>query len=153
MEYRIIELPAIKMARSGDQDIWAFEKWWSSLEEKEASLFPRDFWWNNEKTGRPEWLYALPKGFVDTNGYEILDFPGGLYAVTTSYDSDDEKTKAYFSLKKWIENGKLFDLANEKNDPNYHRRYGMGHVSTPKDFINHEFTMFIPIVYRNLKEK
>ena len=154
MEHRIIELPATKMARSGEKDIWEFGKWWPTVAEKvKGLLFPKDFWWNNEKTGRPEWLYAIPEGLTDTNGYEVFDFPGGLYAVTTSYDEDEEKTKAYFSLKKWIEESDLFELANGSNDPTYHNRYGMGHVSTPKGFERHQFTIFIPIVYKNQMEE
>jgi AraC family transcriptional regulator len=103
MECRIIELPATKMARSGENDIWEFGKWWPTIAEKDKSLlFPKDFWWNNEKTGHPEWLYAIPEGFTETNGYEVLDFPGGLYAVTTSYDEDEEKAKAYFALKSGL---------------------------------------------------
>lgn len=31
MEHRIIELPAIKMARSGDKDIWEFGNWWPTI--------------------------------------------------------------------------------------------------------------------------
>ncbi|QOR36046.1 helix-turn-helix domain-containing protein [Clostridium sp. 'deep sea'] len=147
MEHRIIELPATKMARSGDKDIWEFGKWWPTIAAQEKGLlFPKDFWWNNEKTGRPEWLYAIPEGLTDTNGYEVFDFPGGLYAVTTTYDEDEEKTKAYHSLKKWIEQSDCFELANENNDPTYHNRYGMGHVSSPKGFIRHQFTIFIPII-------
>jgi hypothetical protein len=150
MECRIIELPATKMARSGEKDIWEFGKWWPTIAEKEKGvLFPKDFWWNNEKTGHAEWLYAIPEGLTDTNGYEVFDFPGGLYAVITSYDEDEEKSKAYFTLKKWVEESDCFEMANENNDPNYHSRYGMGHVSTPKGFTRHQFTIFIPIVKRN----
>ncbi|MGF7057426.1 helix-turn-helix transcriptional regulator [Brassicibacter mesophilus] len=147
MEHKIIELPAAKMARSGDRDIWEFGEWWPTIAAKEKGvLFPKDFWWNNERTGRPEWLYAIQEGLTDTNGYEVFDFPGGLYAVTTSYDEDDEKTKAFFALKKWVEDSECFEIANEINDPTYHNRYGMGHVSTPQGFTRHQFTMFIPIV-------
>lgn len=147
MEHRIIELPPTKMARSGEHDIWEFGEWWPTIAAKDRGmLFPKDFWWNNEKTGEPEWLYAIPEWLTDTNGYEVFDFPGGLYAVTTSYDEDEEKSKAYFALKKWIEESECFELANENNDQTYHNRYGMGHVSTPQGFTRHQFTMFIPIV-------
>lgn len=76
--YRIFnELPATKMSRSGDRDIMEFGRWWPTVAKNEKGiLFPKDFWWNNEQTGRPEWLYAIPEDLADTNGYEVFDFPG-----------------------------------------------------------------------------
>lgn len=41
---RIIELPAVKMARSGGGDLEAFDRWWSALAARDKnSLFPKDF--------------------------------------------------------------------------------------------------------------
>lgn len=149
MEYRIIELPPARMARSGDRDLDEFDRWWSALAAREQGvMFPKDFFWNNERTGHPEWLYTLSGGEVDTHGYEVFDFPGGLYAVTTSRDTDEDKSRAYGALMAWLQNGALFEAANEHNDPAYHSRYGMGHVSSPPGLPEPEFTIFVPIVKR-----
>jgi hypothetical protein len=41
---RIIELPSLKMARSGQSDLGAFDAWWSGVAAQDrSSLFPRDF--------------------------------------------------------------------------------------------------------------
>lgn len=147
MDHRIIELPVTRMARSGDRDIREFGRWWPQIAKREKGiLFPKDFWWNNEKTGRPEWLYAIPEDLEDTNGYEVFKFPGGLYAVTTAYDTDEDKSAATHALIQWINESGCFELANEHNDETYHRRYGMGHISSPHGADRPEFTIFLPIV-------
>ena len=58
---RIIELPPVRMARSGTRDLTDFDEWWSSVDAEDTnSLSPRDFMWFNSELGRLEWLYALP---------------------------------------------------------------------------------------------
>lgn len=147
MEYRMIELPPTRMARSGNHDLDEFDRWWSALAAAEKGvMFPKDFFWNNERTGQPEWLYTLPNEEVDTNGYEVFDFPGGTYAVTTTRDDDEDKSRAYAGMMDWLGGNELFEPAGEHNDPTYHSRYGMGHVSSPPGLPEPEFTIFVPIV-------
>ena len=84
---RIIELPAVKMARSGSGDLGAFDKWWTSIAAQDKfGLFTRDFMWFNPQLNSLEWLYALPAGVTNTGGYEVFDFPGGMYAVAACRD-------------------------------------------------------------------
>lgn len=87
-DIRVIELPKGKAARSGKSDLDEFDKWWSSI-KVEQNIFPRDFMWFNPVLNDFEWLFIIPENLTDTNGYEVFDFPGGLYAVATAIDGED----------------------------------------------------------------
>ncbi len=148
LDFKVIELPKTFMARSGNKSLKEFDKWWSKKYQESNSLFPRDFMWNNEKTGKLEWLYSLDGNEKDTNGYETFIFPGGLYATITADDNAKAKSKAYYELKRRVDSSDQYCIANEENDIYYHQRYPMGHVSTPNGFKKHQFTIFVPIVLK-----
>ncbi len=151
-EIRVIEIPPLKVVSSGNisamEDFEAFDQWWSSIEAKHY-ITPRDFMWYNVKKGYLEWFFALPEGHKDTGGYEIVDFPGGLYAVAASKDAEEEaieETKA--SIRSWVEASGCFGLSTSESDPA--ERYVMTHVTTPKIFKEkmgyHLSDIFMPIV-------
>jgi hypothetical protein len=149
---RIIELLPVKMVRSGSGDLDAFDRWWSAVAAQDKnSLFPRDFMWFNPQLDSFEWLYAPPEGLKDTGGYEVFDFPGGLYAVAACKDEgpDIEGTNAL--IHQWVAQSEVFDEAPPTNDAS--ARYDMGHVITPrnaKETIGyHQMDLFVPVVYRN----
>jgi DNA gyrase inhibitor GyrI len=149
---RIIELPAVKMTRSGGSDLGAFDQWWSALAERDKySLFPKDFMWFNPQLNDFEWLYVLPEGLKDTGGYEVFDFPGGLYAVAACKDEGEEIEKTNKSIHAWIAQSEIFAEAPQVND--VRARYDMGHVITPKSAKGtigyHQMDLFVPIIYRN----
>lgn len=150
MTIRIIQLPKVKMARSGGKDLEEFDKWWSKLASQERGvLYPKDFIWNNEKLGYLEWIYAIPEHFEVKTEYEIFDFPGGLYAVATAYDEDEDKAITYNKIIEWVNKSEHFELATEDNDANYHNRYGMGHVITPQGLpVKNQFDIYIPIILK-----
>ncbi len=152
---RIIELPPVKMVRSGSGDLDAFDRWWSAIAAQDkSSLFPRDFMWFNPQLNSFEWLYAAPDGLDDAGGYEVFDFPGGLYAVAACRDDGPDIEKTNRLIHQWVAQSEIFDESSGDNDAN--ARYDMGHVITPrnaKETIGyHQMDLFVPIVYRNRRQ-
>jgi DNA gyrase inhibitor GyrI len=151
---RIIELPPVKMARSGGNSLEAFNQWWSTLAALDKhNLFPRDFMWFNPRLNDFEWLYALPEGLADTGGYEVFDFPGGLYAVAACRDDGAEIEKTNKRIHEWIARSEI--VTEEPQVNNTAERYDMGHVITPlnaKATIGyHQMDLFVPVVYQKAK--
>ena len=148
---RIIELPPVRMARSGRGDLDAFDKWWSGIAAQDRSnLFPKDFMWFNKQLNSMEWLYVVPEGLEDTGGYEVFDFPGGLYAVAACTDAGPDINRTNKLIHKWVAQSEIFEESTEANDP--HTRYDMGHVITPRNAKEtmgyHQMDLFVPIVYK-----
>lgn len=142
-DVRVIMLPKIKMVRSGSSDLDAFDAWWSQVDVP-TSMFPRDFMWYNALDQHFEWLYALPESMTDTNGYEVFDFPGGLYAVATAYDEGEEIGRVNGLVHKWVDQHPSYYVSSEENDKNC--RYDMGHIITPPGIERPQMDVFIPIV-------
>jgi hypothetical protein len=150
LSVRIIELPAIRMVRSGAGDLGAFDAWWSAIAARDgSSLFPRDFMWFNPQLNSFEWLYALPAGWEDTGGYDVFTFPGGLYAVATCRDEGPEIERANQMIHQWVQQSGVFAISSPDNDPS--TRYDMGHVISPrhaKEMLGYtQMDLFVPIVY------
>ncbi len=84
--FRIMEIPACKMVSSGigtfeDGTMDRFDRWFSTLP---ADTWPKDYLYNvGEKFC---WLYRWQEGMEVPAAFEVVDFPGGLYAVTTDVD-------------------------------------------------------------------
>lgn len=151
---RIIELPAVRMARSGHYDLEAFSVWWSAIKVPAAGdLCPRDFMWFNPALQADEWLYVLPDGMVDSGGFDVFDFPGGVYAVATCADDisqPDNVTAVDMLIHQWIAQSDVFD--EEPNHDPAKLRYDMAHVITPKSaqqaMSYAQMDLFVPIVLR-----
>ena len=148
---RIIELPSVRMARSGNGDLEAFDRWWTSVAAQDRySLFPRDFMWFNPQLNKDEWLYALPAGVEDSGGYEVFDFPGGLYAVAACKDEGPDIVRTAKLIHDWIARSDIFDEAPRETGVN--ARYDMGRVITPRNakemMGHHQLEFYVPIVYR-----
>lgn len=88
MEYiRLQYFPACRMVTSGkgffgDENFSRFEK--LLAKEQRTSPYPQDFLTGNEQW--MEWLYLYRDG-MDTFGMDVIDFPGGLYAVVCGIDA------------------------------------------------------------------
>jgi hypothetical protein len=68
-----------------------FDRWWSAIDaERKDKFFPRDFMWFDHVRGGLVWYYAANPVPADTGGFEVVDFPGGLYAAAVSRDGDDD---------------------------------------------------------------
>lgn len=59
-----------------------------------------------ENNGNPEWIWRIKDEITaaDVLPYEIIEHPGGLYAVAVSIDGDDESgNNVLQKIEKWIE--------------------------------------------------
>lgn len=111
-DIRIVDLPACRMITSGSGDketMERFYKLWSKLDEQRKDrFFQRDFMVHVEppEEGHPAiWWYAIEDWVSekDTDGFEIFQFEGGLFATAMTYDWDDNITvKAYYNIMDWI---------------------------------------------------
>ena len=111
-DIRIVDLPACRMITSGSgnkETKERFYKLWSKLDEQRADrFFQRDFMVHVEppEEGHPAiWWYAVEDWVSekDTDGFEIFQFEGGLFATAMTYDWDDNITvKAYYNIMDWI---------------------------------------------------
>ena len=103
---RVLEMPDCCMVSSGigmfgEERFEAFEAWMSS---QKRSLFPKDFlFW--EQTGF-HWLYLYEEGMTVPEEFEIVDFTGGLYAVTTGIDQQTDRKAMESEIDRFLnENG------------------------------------------------
>ena len=150
---RIIKIPKLKVVSSGaittPEQFEAFDKWWSAI-DVERYITPRDFMWYNEKENYMEWVFAIPDNYRNHGNYQLTDFPGGLYAVTTSKDREEDSALAKEEIHKWVIESGCFELSTENNEIT--KRYSMAHIITPKIFKEkmgyHLSDHFIPIVAR-----
>ncbi|WP_438432944.1 MerR family transcriptional regulator [Gorillibacterium sp. sgz500922] len=145
-DIRIISLPSLRMARSGSRGLEAFDKWFSPIRVPQ-SLFPRDFMWFNPALNDFEWLFAIPEGMTDTNGFEVFDFPGGLYAAAVAFD-DDDINRVNRLVHRWVDESGVYAASTLENDE--FERYDMGHIIGAMHFadgtVKEQMDLFIPIV-------
>ena len=161
-DVRIMELPACKMVWSGicteNEPLTRFNEWWTAPDAlRKDRFFARDFMWWDEKTGGYAWGFAVPEmpaagSGMDTGGYEIIDFPGGLYAVANFVDDDEEPgggIKIYTVINAWVENSSCFKVDTS--------RYCLNHfIGTPtaKEAMGYgQQDLYVPIRIREDGEK
>ncbi len=88
---RLYLMPEGKMVSSscgmfGDGKLEKFNEWFS---EFERPLYPKDFLWYDDEQGGFIWYYMHSEGMNVPDGFSIVDFKGGLYAVATEIDGAD----------------------------------------------------------------
>lgn len=108
-DVRLVELPACRMVTSGVEqgdNHERFNKLWGQLDAKRKDrFFPRDFMYYDKEKGGSVWCYAIEEWVSekDTEGFEMIDFEGGLYATSIVHDFDmNEVIRAYNGIKEWI---------------------------------------------------
>lgn len=119
---RIIEIPKCKMVSSGrgffgDDHFTAFYNWFSSLPR---SMNSKDFlYWDGKGFC---WLYLYEEGITPPERFEIVDFEGGLYSVTTDIDGKTDVEKMNAEVDSFLsENGFERDTS----------RFELGNIITP----------------------
>jgi hypothetical protein len=150
-DIRIIRIPQLKVVSSGAitsiEEMEAFDRWWSGIDVSQY-ITPRDFMWYNEKDKYMEWVFAVPDNYNNISDYQVVDFPGGLYAVAASKDTEEDCNIAKEQIRKWVMESGCFELSTEENDTTI--RYTMNHVLTPSIFKEkmgyHLSDNFVPIV-------
>lgn len=121
---RIYEIPACQMVSSkcsmfGEGPLEQFEQWFSALPR---SLFPRDYLWFDEQKGGFCWYYIYEETMEVPADFELVEFIGGLYAVASDIDNQDN-TEVLNAIRQFIADKGCF-----AEDPT--RPY-MGNIPTP----------------------
>ncbi len=96
------------------------------------------------KDGMAEWIWAIKDEVSesDTDPYEIIEFPGGLYAVAVSVDGDGEShDRVRQKVEKWLESTN-FMIDRDRDH--------MGHMIYVDDEIRaglgyHQMNLYAPI--------
>ena len=121
---RIYEIPTCKMVSSqcgmfGDGKLEKFDKWFSSLPK---TMFPRDFLWYDSQQGGFIWYYMYDDGMSIPEDFSIIDFSGGLYAVASDIDGEDN-SDAINAIKSFIKEKGCFEEDSS--------RVYLGNIPTP----------------------
>lgn len=121
---RIYEIPACKMVASqcgmfGDGKLEKFGEWLGKLPR---TMFPKDFLWYDKVNNGLVWYYMFEDGMTFPDDFNLVDFPGGLYAVATDVDGKDNQP-ALNAIKDFIKEKGCFE-----EDPT--REY-LGNIITP----------------------
>lgn len=100
---RVYEIPKCKMVSSkcgmfGDVALDEFSRWMESLPK---TAFPNDFLWFDEGRGGFVWYHMWFPGLDAPETFEIVDFPGGLYAVACDVDGQNNES-AIDSIRQFI---------------------------------------------------
>jgi DNA gyrase inhibitor GyrI len=101
--------------------------WFSEYDKQRADKFyARNFMWSPPDGGF-QWGYAVPEIPEDTGGLEVIDFPGGLYAVAVSVDADGaDHDFVYNRIIEWVNNSGCFVLDENEN------RRSLGNITSPE---------------------
>lgn len=73
----------------GDGVLEGFDEWFSKLPRE---MYPKDYLEFDDRGF--VWYYMYSEGMNVPESYEIVDFPGGLYAVVTARDNDGDAYRA-----------------------------------------------------------
>lgn len=89
---RVYEMPKCKMVSSqsamfGEGTLERFSEWFL---EFPRTMFPQDYLWFDPARGGFVWYYVYSEGMKVPPECEVVDFPGGLYAVATDVDGQDD---------------------------------------------------------------
>lgn len=105
-----------------------------------------------EKDGIVQWIWALKEDVTETDvsPYDIVEFPGGLYAVAVSVDGDGESNdRVRKKMERWLE-GTNFVMDKD--------RELMGHMIYVDDEIKaglgyHQMNLYAPISLKHLAKE
>ncbi|MDR0300977.1 MAG: hypothetical protein LBI04_01535 [Treponema sp.] len=151
---RIIEIPDFRAVSSGSQPfdkLFAddgFDKWMTKNKHLWRDCFyaDHDFMWH-EKEEEATWIWAVKDNVTaaECTPYELIDFKGGMYAVATADENDNEDLNAVVGdMQKWIADSSIFEM-------DVPPRYGMGHmvgVDLTKALGWAQQEIFLPIKYK-----
>ena len=93
---RIYDMPPCRMVASqpgmfGEPALDEFNAW---METMPRPMFPKDFiTWDDSDPAHPcfRWYYQYEDGMTLPAGADVVDFPGGMYAVATDIDHRTDK--------------------------------------------------------------
>ena len=156
-KFRIVEIPPMKVVTSGPitspEAQGAFCAWWTGYDSRvSGKLTPRDFMMYNAGTQRTEWMYTLPVPEIggDYGGYEVKEYPFGLYAVGSCLDADVDQAADWLATRAeimdWVRQTGCFAVSE---DDGAEGRHTMFHIVTPSIVMEklhiHVQDMYVPI--------
>lgn len=112
---RIYDMPPSRMVASpvgmfGEPALDAFNAW---MEEQPRSMFPRDFLtYDDSDPAHPgfRWYFLYEDGMSMPEGAQLVDFPGGMYAVATGIDQRTDKESMNAAVADFLRgNGLMID--------------------------------------------
>ena len=152
---RIIEIPDFRAVSSGSQPNLltnaegGFMKWHqTNIHLMRDCFYANPDFIYHEKPGEGTWIWAVKDDVTaaDCAPYDLIEFKGGMYAVTVIDGNDGKDTNEVVnSMIKWIVDSDIF-VADEVPP-----RYGMGHmigVDLMKDLGWEQYEIFLPIKYK-----
>lgn len=149
MIVRIPEFRAVTSGRMTFEELFGggFEPWQESHNHlfKPVIFNCPDFLCGRDQ--KAEWIWAIKDEVseTDTYPYEIIEFPGGLYAVAVSVDGDGESySKVMKKIEKWLDSTN-FIIDGERDY--------MGNMIFVDDEIKeglgyHQMNLYVPIKLR-----
>ena len=112
---RIYDMPPCRMVASpvamfGEPVMDAFDAW---LSAQPRTLFPRDYLtFDDSDPAHPgfRWYFMYEDDMTLPEGAEVVDFPGGMYAVATGIDQQTDKKAMDEEVAHFLqENGLMID--------------------------------------------
>jgi len=150
----IVEMPPCRMVSSGfivnnSKEEHKFDAMWMRLGSRIADkINPRDFMYYDEKHKKSVWLYMVEDWMTeaDTGGYEIITFPGGLFAAVLADSWEmSEWDRVDRGLKAWIARQEHLELLEESPDCHILFHYAGPHSAQMKGWNVGKIRYFVPI--------
>jgi len=137
---RVIALPSCRMISSGADAscdfseaglLGRFDRFFTEFSKNQINRFsPLDFLYFDEEKGGLVWNYVLEEGRTAPEGWDVVDFQGGLYAVYDAIDNDPETNGAeHKALMEKIDKTPQLELDVRPDRPI------MGHIISPPEVI------------------
>ncbi|MBQ3484267.1 MAG: AraC family transcriptional regulator [Clostridia bacterium] len=109
---RIYDMPPCRMVASsvgmfGEPALEVFDTW---LTKQPRSMFPRDFLtFDDSDPVHPgfRWYFMYEDGMVLPEGAQVVDLPGGMYAVATGIDQQTDKADMDAAVAAFLTQHKL----------------------------------------------
>lgn len=152
----IVRIPRFRAVTSGAmsyEDIFGKFQLWQEAHNDfyQPIIFDApDFLYENN--GNPEWIWRIKDEITaaDVAPYEIIEHPGGLYAVAVSIDGDDESgNNVLQKIEKWIE--KTNFMIDNSRATSVHMIYTDDEIR--KGLGYHQLNFYAPIKLKNNIEK
>lgn len=85
---RILWMPPCRMVSSGAGMFGQerFDRFMAWMEQQARTLHPRDYLYWDDQAQAMCWLYEYDEAMAVPADFEVVKFPGGLYAVVTDVD-------------------------------------------------------------------
>ena len=152
----IVEMPPCRMVTSGylnvnmdnDNTQQRFDAMWGRLGSKIADkINPRDFMYHDAEKNKLVWLFMLENWMneADTEGFEIIKFPGGLYAAAIA-DSWEfgEYDRVYKGITAWLAQQQHLEF-DEADGRHLLYHFAGPHSKKMKDWNYGKVRYFVPI--------